>query len=155
LTGPVFLFGQIHREEGAAPPASRLAGQTGVAWKVPAPGAAELLLRCGPELSPLGSLGLGRAPEHFALPVQPHWLRLDAQCRWSLANELGLEYQGTACPAFNPWERDRISQDLRLVVPVGRDGQLQLGARYSWESGDEAKPGPEGSQLYVGVRLRW
>jgi hypothetical protein len=155
LTGPVFLFGQVNRDEVAAAPASSLSGQTGVAWKQPIPGAAELLLRCGPELSSLEPPRSGRVPEHFPFPIQPHGLRLDAHCRWSLGKGLGLEYQGTARPAFDPGEPDGISQDLRVVVPAGSWGQWHVGAKYSWEISDEPRQRTESSEIYGGLRFRW
>ena len=155
LTGPVALFGQVSREEAATSPSPRLAGKTGVAWKMHVPWGPELLLSCGPELSYTDASRPGRVPERSASPFHPQALRLDAQCRWSLLRELGLEYQGTACPAFAPWEKDLLSQDLRVVVPVGRAGQLRLGARHYWENSGEAKPWVEGSQLYSGFRLEW
>jgi hypothetical protein len=155
LTGPVFLFGNVNRPADTDSRGPSLTGQTGVAWKLAIPGTAELQIRGGPELSSLGPPQPGRGPEHSPFPVQPHWLRLDALGRWALVKGVGLEYQGTACPALDPGKRDRISQDLRVVVPAGRGGQLHFGAKYSWEGSDESKLGMESSQLYGGLRLQW
>ena len=155
LAGPVSLFGQVHHGEDVAAHGFSLNGQAGLAWKVSIPSAADFLIRCGPELSSVGSPQPGWAPEHSPFPFQPHWLRLEALGRWPVGNGVGLEYQGTACPALDQRKRDQISQDLRFVVPVSRGGQLHFGAKYSWEGSDESKLGTESSQLYGGLQLRW
>jgi hypothetical protein len=155
LAGPVFLFGQVNHAGDFAAHGPSLNGQTGVAWRLSIPGAAELLIRGGPELSSLGSPQPSRVAEHSPFPFQPHWLRLEALGRWPLAKGVGLEYQGTACPALDPGKRDQIRQDLRFVFPTGPGGQLHFGAKYSWEGSGETKLGTESSQLYGGLQLQW
>jgi hypothetical protein len=156
LTGPVYLFGQVRSPDGSAPsPDSKLVGSTGLGCNVPLTSRVELLFGCGPELTYLGAARGGRAPDHPTLPWQPQLFRLDVQCRCPLWGAWGLECQGAACPAFNAWERDQLNQDVRLVCPMGKGGQLQLGAKHFWQASGEPKPGTEGMQLYGGFRLGW
>jgi hypothetical protein len=126
-------------------------GQAGVAWKLPVGDAAELLFRCGPEMT-YGDLF---RPDRQQAPLRPQWLRLEVQGRWPLLGPLGLECQGAVRPALDPGERDSIDRDLRLVFPMGRSGQWQLGARRRWENGGDAKTGSEDRLLYGGFRLAW
>jgi hypothetical protein len=155
LASSIFLFGQVQKDQDWMPlPATgRMIGDTGVAWKLPSLAGAELLFRCGPEMTYERVL---RSPDRSALPLRSQWLRLDLQARWSLLGPVGLECQGTAIPALADYERDRIIQDIRAVVPVGKSGQLQFGAKRIWENNAaDSKPWSEETQIYGGFRLGW
>jgi hypothetical protein len=156
LAGPVYLFGQVKSGTGVGISSdSKVVGGTGLGCKVPINAGAELLVGCGSELTYLGSVRGSRLSEQAALPLQSQLLRLDVQCRYPLWAGVGLEYQGTAFPALNAWDREQLNQDVRVVCPVGKGGQLRLGAKHSWEASAEPKPGAEALQLYGGFRLGW
>jgi hypothetical protein len=72
-----------------------------------------------------------------------------------LPGNVGLECQGSACPALNAGERDRLRHDLRAVIPVGQGRQLQFGAIYTWENGADPNGGSDATQLYGGLRWQW
>lgn len=155
LAGAVFLFGQAERDGLAPAQGSRLIGQTGVTWKLPVQAGLELLLSCGPEVTYTDVLRSDRAPDHSLLPFQTRLLRVDLQCRWHLLEQVGLECQGSVCPALNPGEQDAFYQDLHLAFPLTRRGQFLLGAKRYWEKAADVKPGPDSGQLYGDVRLTW
>lgn len=148
VAGPLYLFGQLGA--GCDPIIAqelRMSGRSGVGWKLPplVPGA-DVHLRGGPALSvtdPLRSEPTKSHPELF----------FEVQARYTLPWNMGLEYQGSATPSFNPQEHDRINQDVRLAVPLGRAGSFRVGAKHQWEHGEPLKPLLDGMQLYLGVEL--
>jgi len=155
LANSIFLYGQVQKDQDWMPllTTGKMIGDTGVAWKLPSLAGAELLFRCGPEMTYEKAL---RAPDRSSVPLRSQWLRLDLQARWSLLGPVGLECQGTAIPALSDYERDRIIQDIRAVVPVGKSGQFQLGAKRIWENNPaDSKPWSEETQFYGGFKLGW
>jgi hypothetical protein len=128
-----------------------MTSDTGLAWKLPVYPGNEFQFRCGSEWS------YGGAPrqDHSVLPFQGHMLRLSGVWHWSLYGPVGLECEGIASPALGPGERDRISQGLRATIPVGANGQFQLGAKHFWDGSNDAKPGIGGAEFFGGVRLKW
>jgi hypothetical protein len=154
ITGPVFLFGQVQKgEEWMADPGAKMVGDTGVACKLPSLAGADLLFRFGPELTYDGAV---KSADRSVVPVQPRWLRLDLQARWSVLGPLGVEWQGAACPGVADGERDRLIQDVRAVLPLGKSGQFQLGAKRIWENTAEPKnPWAEMTQFYTGFKIGW
>jgi hypothetical protein len=126
-------------------------GDTGLAWKQPLYPGSELMLRCASQLT----YAEPTRPEHSALPIQTHWLQVDAAWHQALWGPVGLECAGGASPAFNPGERDRVTQDLRVVLPLGVGGQFQLGVKHYWETSGDTRPWSDGAQLTGGVRLKW
>jgi hypothetical protein len=154
LAGPVFLFGQVQKGEDwmPVPATGKMIGDTGLACKLPNLAGAEMLFRLGPEMTYDKAF---KSTDRSALPVRPQWLRLDLQARWSLLGPVGLECQGTALPALADFERDRIIQDIRAVVPLGKSGQFQLGAKHTWENVNDSKPWNEATQFYGGFKLGW
>jgi hypothetical protein len=154
LGDSLFLYGQVQKDQDWMPLATtnRMIGDTGVAWKLPNLAGAELLFRCGPEMTYDKAF---KSPDRSPGSVRPQWLKLDLQARWSLLGPVGLECEGTALPALTDLERDRIIQDIRAVVPVGRSGQFQLGAKHIWENASDSKSWSEGTQFYGGFKLGW
>jgi hypothetical protein len=155
LAGAVFLFGQAEKDNLALSQGSRVIGQTGVTWKLPVQAGLELLLSCGPEVTYVDVLRTDRAQDRSLLPFQTRLLRVDLQCRWQLLGQVGLECQGSVCPALNPGEPDAFHEDLRLAFPLTRGGQFLLGAKHYWEKAADVKPSPESGQLYGDIRLIW
>jgi hypothetical protein len=147
VLGPFSLFAQLGAaSEEAAEKDMRLTGRTGLACQLPVPLGGEFQLRSGPTVTCTDPLRPERAQEKSELLVE-------VQGRLPLLFGVGLEYQGSAVPALTPQERDRLTQDLRLALPVGTSGKLRLGARRQWENVLEARPGAESTQLYMGLEL--
>jgi hypothetical protein len=147
LAGPVFLFGQLGA--GSDPLSAqqlKVAGRTGLAWKMGLGPGSEIQLGGGPALTWDDPLRPERTRE------RSEWI-VELKCRLALVEWLGLEYQGLAFPALSPAERERIRQDLRLAIPVGASGQLRLGAKHRWENTTAPRPWTDGMELYFGVGL--
>jgi hypothetical protein len=149
LPGQFFLFGRVGAGEGPQPARElNVTGRTGVGWKLAPAAGTEVLFRSGPALSCTDRLPPDRA-------LDDSQLFLEMQCRWRLLEWAGLEYQGTALPALSPTAHGRLDQDLGLVVPLGKAGQLRLGTKYSWESTSEFQPWMDGLRLQLGSSLKW
>jgi hypothetical protein len=148
LLGPVSLYGQVGAAtEEAQLQDMKLAGKTGLAWSVPTPiPQAALTLRSGPSVSYSDAMRPERVRE------RAEWV-LEVEGRLPLIAGIGLEFQGTALPALNPLDRDRVVQDLRLAFPVGANGKLKLGAKRQWETTSDSRVLNESSQLYLGLEL--
>jgi hypothetical protein len=155
LAGPVFLFGHAEKDNFAPSQASRFVGHTGLTCKLPIQEGFELRLSCGPELTYTDTLPSDRLQDHPPLPFQRRLLRVDVQCRWRLLRQVGLECQGSVCPALNPGEQDAFHQDLHLAFPLTGSGRFNLGAKYSWDRSPDIKLGPESGQVYGDFRLIW
>jgi hypothetical protein len=155
LAGSVFLFGQAEKDNLAPAQASRFVGHTGLTWKLPVQAGFELLLSCGPEVTYTDTLPSDRLQDRPPLPLQTRLLRVDVQCRWRLLRQIGLECQGSVCPALNPGEQDAFHQDLHLAFPLTNSGRFNLGAKYSWDKSTDVKLGPESGQVYGDFRLNW
>jgi hypothetical protein len=149
LAGPLVVFGQVGANSGEAGQKDmKVTGRTGLACKLPlALGGAEVELRGGPGVS-------------YTDPLRPLYTReqaswqVEVQARCPLVFGLGLEYQGTAVPGLGPQERDQVSQDLHLAIPVGGQGKVQVGAKHLWQGGaPSSQPWSEGTQLYLGLQL--
>jgi hypothetical protein len=148
VAGPVYVFGQWGT--GCDPVIAqqlKMNGRSGMGWKLPSlvPGA-EVQLRGGPALAVTDPLRAEPAKSHPEL-------FFEVQARYALPWKIGLEYQGSATPSFNPLEHDRINQDLHLALPLGRAGNFRLGAKHQWENVVQPKPLLDGMQLYLGFEL--
>jgi hypothetical protein len=147
LYGPLFAFGQVGAgSKQAAAEELKVSGRTGVGCKLPSLFGAEMQLRGGSLMTCTDPQRPERLKEHSEL-------LFEVQYRQPLFGRIGLEYQGTAVPAFDPTARDRIDQDLGLAMPVGGAGKLRLGAKHRWENLPTPKPGADGMQLYLGLEL--
>jgi hypothetical protein len=147
VAGPLFAFGQLGANATEAETDTKAAVKTGVGCKwAPARGA-ELVVRGGPSVTYTDPL----RPDH--VQEKSEWL-LEVQARWPLLASVGLEYQGTAAPALTPLEHDRLTNDVRLAVPVGSGGKFRVGAKCRWDDGPETKPPPDAMQLYLGLELK-
>lgn len=142
VAGPLSLFGQL----GAAPDAVaaedlRVNGRTGVACKLPLP-LLDVQLRGGPALSYTDSPRTERAQERSELFVE-----LLARC--PLGGWGGLEYEGSAVPGLSSAEHDRVNHDVRLALPLGRLGQLKLGAKRRWDGDAAWRSWKDGTEVYL------
>jgi hypothetical protein len=147
VLGPFYLFGQLgaNGDEVAAREV-KVAGKTGLACKLPLVAGGEVTLRGGPSVSYADPVKTDRLKDRSEMLVE-------VQARWPLLARIGLEYQGTACPALSPLDRDWFDQDLRLAFPLGTAGKFKLGAKRHWENVPDPRPLADSVQLYLGLEL--
>jgi hypothetical protein len=148
VLGPISVYGQFGAAtEEAQQKDAKVAGKTGLAWCLPTPiPQSALTLRSGPSVSYTDAMRPERMRE------RAEWL-LEVEGRLPLIAGIGLEFQGTALPALNPLDHDRVLQDLRLAFPVGTNGKLKVGAKRQWETTSDSRVLNESSQLYLGLEL--
>ena len=119
LAGPFYAYGQFSAgAEDALHQDARVNGRTGLAWQVPI-STLELLVRGGPTVAYTDPLRPERMKEKSEL-------LLEVQGRCPLLFGVHLEYQGSATPAVSPLERDWISHELHLALPVGIGRHVQI-----------------------------
>ena len=155
LAGTIFFFGQAEKDFLVSSQGPRFVGQTGLTWKMPIQPGVEFLLSCGPEVTYVDVPRPDRLQDRPCLPFQTRLLRLDVQCRWRLLRQLGLECQGSVCPALNAGEQDAFRHDLHLALPLCNGGEFHLGAKYYWERTTDVKPVPDSGQVYGDFHLIW
>lgn len=146
MAGSFFVYGNLGTKiDATAPQTSQVAGQTGLAWKVPVGSQAEFQVRSGPRLTYVD-------PLRSTVRSQSDWL-LEVQARCPLVYGVGLEYQGTAIPATSTTQHDQLNQDVHLAFPLGTSGKVQVGAKHRWESNTTPQPLADSMQLYLGLQL--
>jgi hypothetical protein len=145
VAGPVFVFGQASASaEDALQQDAHVNGKTGLGCQVPLP-VGELLLKGGTNTTYSDVL-------RPTLVKERSELLLEVQGRCPLLLGIHLEFDGTACPALTPLERDWASQEVRLALPLGDYGKLKFGARHRWENLAEQKPSSE--EVFLGLELK-
>jgi hypothetical protein len=147
LLGPLFVFGQASAAaEDALRQDARLNGRTGVGVQVPVP-AGELLFRGGTNVTYSDPLRQERAKERSEM-------LLEVKGRYPLLFGINLEFQGSASPALSPLDHDWVSEEVRLALPLGGNGQFHFGARQRWENVVEQRPTSDGTQLFLGLEFK-
>jgi hypothetical protein len=148
VAGPLSVFGQLGANSGeVATTDLKLSGKTGLACKVPLGEEAEVQVRSGPSFTCTDPLRMDVSGGHSA------WL-LELQARCPLIWGIGLNCGWTASPALTAQDRDLVSQDVSLAVPVGAAGKLRFGARRQWDV-TTPQPSPNDStQVYLGLELK-
>ena len=151
VAGPLYVFGKVSTDYNTATAQQRtFTGRTGIGCKLtPLPGS-EIVLSGGSQTN------YSQDPlQPRRLPVEKSQLIVELQANYSLLGPLKLEYQGAAMPAMDPLDRNRVQQDFRFAVPLGRAGDLRLGAKHQWEEQPgAARPWTDGMQLYLGIGLK-
>jgi hypothetical protein len=151
VAGPLYVFGQVKAGCNTWTAQERtLAGRTGIGCKLRPVAGGEIILSGGSQTNytedPL---------QPKRLPVEKSQLILELQANYSLLGALKLEYQGSATPALDPLDRNRVQHDFRFAVPLGRAGDFRLGAKQLWEEQPGAtRPWTDNMQLYFGVGLK-
>jgi hypothetical protein len=146
VAGPIFVFGQASAAaEDALQQDTHVNGRTGLGWQMPVP-IGELLLRGGTNTTYSDILRPNQVKERSEL-------LLEVKGRCPLLFGINLEFDGTACPGLSPVERDWVSHEVRLALPVGTACKLKLGARQRWENLTEQRAISDGTQLFLGVEL--
>ena len=152
VAGPLYVFGQVKAGCNTWTAQERtLAGRTGIGCNLRPVAGSEIILSGGSQTNytedPL---------QPKRLPVEKSQLILELQANYSLLGALKLEYQGSATPALDPLDRNRVQHDFRFAVPLGRAGDLRLGAKHQWEEqpGATRTSWSDGMQLYLGIGLK-
>ena len=152
LAGSFFAFGQFGaKDDPAIVPKRTLEGRTGLGCKLPLslPAGLEVSVRSGPSVSWTATHNTARLPEHVPVFVE-------MQCRYPLLGAASLEYVGSAFPALDPSEHDKVNQDLHLSFPLATDWQLHIGAKHSWENlAESQQPWTTSLQFYLGTGMKW
>jgi hypothetical protein len=144
--GPLSMFGQLGTVLTTVTAEElKLTGRTGLAYKLPVP-ALDVQLRGGPSLSCTDPQRPERTQAHAEMLVE-------LVARWPLGNGVGLEFQTTAVPALATTDRDRVNHDLRLALPLGRLGQLKVGAKHRWEIESAVRSWTDGTEFYVSLGI--
>ncbi len=150
ITGPLYVFGQVQAGYNTCTAQQMaLSGRTGVGCKLKPIAGGEIILT--------GCSALSRTEDPLRpvrLPQAQSQVLLELQCNYAVFGPVKVEYQGTATPALDPLERNRVQQDLRFAIPLGEAGQIRLGAKHQWEDLTVARPWLDGMQLYLGVGLK-
>jgi len=144
----LFLFGKLNGKGNTVlNQQARVVTKTGLGYKwAPALGT-ELIFRGGPMVT----YGDADIPN---TGFQRSQLAIEVIAETPVYKSLRVEYVGTALPALLPIERDQLSTDLRLAVPLGRDGEFHFGATYRWENTLTPTPWADRAQLYFGIEFR-
>jgi hypothetical protein len=150
VSGPLFVFGRFQGGYNTlTAQEATMTGQTGVGCKLKPLTGAEIQIRGCSRMSyqadPL-------RPDR--LPTAHKDLLLELQCGYQLVGPLKLEYQGTATPALDPLDHNKVQQDVRFAIPLGEGGQFHVGAKHQWEDASAAKSWTDNTQLYLGIGLK-
>jgi hypothetical protein len=151
VAGPLYVFGQINAGYNTWTAQQRtLGGRTGIGCKLKPLAGSEIVL------SGSSQANYSEDPlQPKLLPVAKSQLVLELQANYSLLGALKLEYQGSAVPALDPLDHSRVQHDFRFAVPLGRAGDLRLGAKHQWEDQPGVtRPWIDGMQLYFGLGLK-
>jgi hypothetical protein len=146
LWGPLYLFGQFAGFDDAVAQEVNFASRMGIGWKLPPWLGGDVQLRGGRAITYLESPRPEDVHEHSEVFIE-------VQGQWSLTKAIRLEYSGTALPATNPQEHDRINQDLRFAIPFRKTSSFRLGAKRTWESQTLPKTWSESTEVYLGLSL--
>jgi hypothetical protein len=149
VAGPLFLFGKVGAGFDTLTTQQRqVTGRTALGCRLISWAGIEILFNGGPTVT------------HVEDPFRPEQLArdraemlLELQCQYPLAGPLHLEYQGTAVPASNPLDRNRLDHDLRFAVPLGKTGNFRLGAKCHWEDAAPPRPLMDTMEVYLGLGL--
>src|SRR5262249_7768924 len=150
VAGPVYLIGQFNAGYNTwTGQQMTMTGRTGVGCKFrPLPGGEVVL--CGARV-----LNYAEDPlRPQRVPTEKSQLVLELQANYALFGRVERVSRGPAAPALDPREHNRLNQDVRFAIPLGKAGQIRLGAKHSWEEQPVPKPWTDGMQLYLGVGLK-
>jgi hypothetical protein len=149
VAGPIFAFGEFNAGYNTlSAQEKKLGGGTGLGFKLAAWENVEVALKGGSQFN------------YTQDPLRPDRVQndksrlvLELECQYAIVGPLKLEYNGSAVPAFTPLEGNRISQDIRLLFPLGSLGEFRLGAKTNWSDQPSVRVAPDAHQIYLGVGL--
>jgi hypothetical protein len=151
VAGALYVYGQVSANYNTWTAQQKsLSGRTGVGFKLKPLANSEIVLSGGSvtnySADPL---------QPMRLPVEKSQLIVELQARYSLLGALKLEYQGSAMPALDPLDHNRVQQDFRFALPLGSLGDVRVGAKHQWEDvPGPPRPWTDGMQLYFGLGLK-
>jgi hypothetical protein len=151
VAGPLYVFGKVNYGYNTwTAQQMTFSGRSGVGCKLQPIQGGEIVLTGGSVLNhqedPL---------QPRRLPQEKSQLIVELQARYSLLGALKLEYQGSATPALDPLDHNRVQHDVRLALPLGQAGDVHVGAKHQWEDlPGPPRPWTDGMQLYLGVGLK-
>jgi hypothetical protein len=149
MAGPLFAFGEFNAGYNTLSAQEMvMTGGTGIGVKLAAWENGEVSFKGGSQVN------------YFQDPLRPgisqndkSRLLLELECQYAIVGPLRLEYSGSAAPAMSPLEGNRISQDIRLLLPLGDYGQFRLGAKRNWSDQPGLRAVPDANQIYLGVGI--
>jgi hypothetical protein len=149
MAGPLFAFGEFNAGYNTiSAQEMKMSGGSGIGVKFAAWENGEASLKGGSQVN------------YTQDPLRPaisqndkSRLLLELACQYAIVGPLRLEYSGSAAPAMSPLEGNRISQDVRLLLPLGSNGQFRLGAKRNWSDQPAFRATPDANQIYLGVGL--
>jgi hypothetical protein len=149
VAGPVFAFGEFNAGYNTiSAQEMKMSGGTGLGLKLAAWDGGEVSLKGGSQVN------------YSQDPLRPDRAQSDKsrllfglECQYAIVGPLKLEYSGSAVPAMSPLETSRLSQDIRLMLPIGQNGHFRIGAKRNWDSQPAYRATPDANQFYLGVGL--
>jgi hypothetical protein len=149
MAGPLFAFGEFTAGYNTlSAQEMTMAGGTGIGVKLASWENGEVALKGGSQVN------------YFQDPMRPGITQSDksrllfgVECQYAILGPLKLEYSGSAVPAMSATDGNRISQDIRLLLPLGNYGQFRLGAKRNWSDQPAFRAAPDANQIYFGVGL--
>jgi hypothetical protein len=151
VAGPLYVFGQVNYGYNTwTAQQTTFSTRSGVGCKLQPVQGGEIVLTGGSVLNrqedPL---------QPRRLPLEKSQLVVELQARYKLLGALKLEYQGSATPALDPLDHNRVQHDFRFALPLGQAGDVHVGAKHQWEDvAGPPRPWTESMQLYLGVGLK-
>jgi hypothetical protein len=144
-----FVFGQVvGRGNSFVNQQARVSTKTGIGWKwVPLP-KTELMIRGGPLVTYENAIN--------AAGTQRSQMAIEVLAEAPLYGPWRIEYFGSATPALVTTDRDIISNDLRIAMPIRKDGEVYIGATYRWENAivPVTSSWVDRAGIYFGLELR-
>jgi hypothetical protein len=144
----LYVFGQLKGNGDFSQNQNDFTGKTGVGFRWAPLRDTEVQIRTGRSINVSDSLA--------AAPVS--WdrsqLMVEVLARVPLSFGLEVEYTGSALAGSTARDRDAISQDLRLNLPVGKRNELYFGATFRWENQLTQSVWAESAQVYLGLTLK-
>jgi hypothetical protein len=146
MIGPFYLFGQmVLGGEYAGDQEMKIIGRTALLYKIPMKDERAIDVRFGPTVKVADAMRADSLRDEAEL-----WLEVKAVV--PVYGPVGLEYVGEALPAYTPFDRPRVRQELGFVVP--RDGgKVKLGARHRWQGAPDERAGNADMELFFGVEI--
>ena len=150
LSGPLYVFGEVSMEgQYAADQAMKMAGKTGVLWRLPVTEKHAIEVRGGPTLKYNDAMKIEKGKDTGTMLWE---VKAKAPL---LLGPVGLEYLGEAQPAITPDARTQLQQDVNLFLPFNDGaGKFKIGAKHRWEPGtQEARSVSNLMQIYFGIEI--
>src|SRR5205823_13707183 len=131
LTGPLYVFTEVSMEgQYATNQAMKVAGKSGVLFRVPVGDGTAIEVRGGPSVKYNDAYKVEKGKEQGTMLWE---VKAKAPL---LIGPLGLEYIGEAHPGMTPDEHSQLTQDLNLFLPFnGGAGKFKVGAKHHWDLG--------------------